>query len=240
MKKMYLLAGMCCILLPPCRIYAQPMPVAANDSATEKSIALFYNGINDNARLYNGFEYIMYDQRIKGYPYFLAPDMNSGDILYDGILYKNIPLLHELTTGNVVVRAFNHGVLMNLIKEKVSYFTLLNHYFVHLVPDSTNKVITNGFYDRIYNGTTVLYAYRQKSVYEDPNNFDRSFVENNHYFIYKNNTYYPVSDRGSVLSVFKDRKKELTKYLRQNNIKFRKTPEYAMAKMAEYYDTLTH
>jgi hypothetical protein len=201
---------------------------------------VFYSSINDNAGLYNGTEYIMYDPRIKGDPYFLAADLQTGDILYNGTLYKNIRMLYELTTGYVVVREFDQGVLMNLLTEKVGYFTLLNHVFIHLVPDSTNKIISNGFYDRIYNGSTTIYVRRQKTVFDDQNNFEKSFIENDHYFIYKNNTFYAVSDKGSVLNVFKDRKKDIAKYLRQNNIKYKDNAEYAMVKMAEYYDKLTH
>jgi hypothetical protein len=54
----------------------------------------------------------------------------------------------------------------------------------------------------------------------------------------KNNTYYPISSQGSLLSVFKDKKKELQQYIRSNEIKYRKEPEDAMVKIATYYDHL--
>jgi hypothetical protein len=49
-----------------------------------------------------------------------------------------------------------------------------------------------------------------------------------------------VSTESDVLKVFKDKRKDISKYLRQNKIKFKKDHEFAMIKMAEYYDQLTH
>ena len=60
------------------------------------------------------------------------------------------------------------------------------------------------------------------------------------YYIRKNNTYYSVSSQGSMLTILKDKKKELQQYIRANQIKFRKDPEEAMVKIASYYDHLTN
>jgi len=239
MKKVYPLLVMLCLLLSPVLLTAQTGMVASTDTALQKATGIFYSAVNDNAVLYNGTEYVMYDQRIKGTPYFLD-GQQTADIAYNGTLYNNVPLIYELVNNNIVIREFGQGVFINLINQKVQYFTFFNHTFLHLVPDSTDKVITNDFYDRIYNGTVKVFVKRQKIVFEEPNTFEKSFVEKDHYFIYKNNNYYAVNDYGAVIDVFKDKKKDLVKYLRQNNIKYKKGPEYAIAKMAEYYDTLTH
>jgi hypothetical protein len=181
----------------------------------------------------------MYDQHIKGDPYF-TPNVNNGAVLYDGTLYNNVPMLFELTTGKVVVKQYSEGVLMSLINEKVGYFNLYNHTFIHIVPDSGNTVITDGFYDRVYNGNITAYVKRQKIFYEDPSTYERSFLQDDKFFIYKNSAWYQVSSEGDMLRLFKEKKKDITKYLRQNKIKYKKDPEYAFTKMAGYYDTLTH
>ncbi len=241
MKKPLLFTGMLCLLF--CRvniISAQPQSSDTSIDGTQKAIGLFYQSVNENAHLFNGREYIKYDPRIKGDPYFNVADLQPGVIFYDGTLYQNVPMLYEVLGEQVVIRQYGQGVLITLVNEKIDYFTMFGHTFIHLVPDSANIDISDGFYDRIYNGNTTVFVKRQKILTEDPNTFERSFTEKDGYFIYKNNVYHPVSDRGSVLSVFKDKKKDIAKYLRQNKISFNKTPEYAMTKMAEYYDQLTH
>lgn len=240
MKKICLFACIFCPLLLPVGLNAQSAAGGNNDIAVKKAIGLFYASISDNSGLFNGTEYIMYDQRIKGTPYFMDGGRQPGDIFYNGTLYNNVPLIYEITTGNVVVRQFGDGVYLNLVNEKINYFTLFNHSFIHLAPDSANT-ISDGFYDRLFNGATKVYVQRRKSVYEDPHTFEKSFVENDHYFICKNNVFYQVSGRGSVLGVFKDKKKDIAKFARQSSdIDFRKDLEYAMVKMAEFYDKLTH
>ncbi len=231
---------MYCALLLPGLTKAQVGAINNNDVAKQKTIAVFYNTVNDNAGLYNGTEYVMYDQHIKGTPYFMDGGQQGADIFFNGTLYTNVPLIYEITTDNVVARLFGQGLFIDLVNEKIKYFTLYGHTFVHLFQDSTNKIISDGFYDRLYNGQTSVFVKRGKSIYEDPHTFEKSFVENDHYYIYKNGTFYQVSGKGSVLNVFKDKKKDLSKYLRQNDIDFKKDPENAMVQLAEYYDKLTH
>jgi hypothetical protein len=227
-----------CTLAPCVAIFAQLPPTGD----TAKPVELFYNTVNESAHLFNGTEYIMYDQHIKGDPYFM-PSVSPGSVFYDGTLYTNVPMLYETTTGKVVVRQYNNGLLINLINERVDYFFLNNHTFFHIVPDSNNTVITNGFYDRIYNGSkakVTLFAKRQKLLYEDPSTYERSFKLTDRYYLLKDNVWHAIHSQGDVLALFKDKKKDIAKYLRQNKIKFKKGPEYAMVKMAEYYDSLTH
>lgn len=52
--------------------------------------------------------------------------------------------------------------------------------------------------------------------------------------------FYEVDGKNSVLGVFKNKKKDLVKFIRQNDISYKRDPETAIVKMAEYYDKLTH
>lgn len=237
MKKTCRLAVMLILLLHYAAIWAQPVPGIADSMPAP--VQIFYRTVKQTARLYNGTEYVMYDQHIKGDPYFL-PQVQPGSILYDGTLYTNIPMLYETTSGNLVIRQYNNGVLMNLISEKVGQFTLSGHYFVHIVPDSANTILTDGFYDRIYNGSASVYVKRQKILFEDGSTFERSFILKDRYFIYANNNWYPVHSQNEALDIFKDKRKEISKYLRQNGLKYRKAPEATLTAIAAYHDKLTH
>lgn len=233
-KTLHLTFVVLCLFVPCTAILAQ----APARGDTAKPVELFYKSVNENSHLFNGTEYIMYDQHIKGNPYFLD-EMSPGSIFYDGTLYTNVPMLYEVAKGNVVVRQYNNGLLINLINERVDSFSVNNHTFLHITPDSGNTVITNGFYDRIYNGKIALFVKRQKILYEDPSTYERSFRLTDRYYLLKDNVWHAIHSQGDMLAVLKDKKKDIAKYLRQNKIKYKKGPEYAMAKMAEYYDSLT-
>jgi hypothetical protein len=240
MKKMLFLTGVCCRFMLFSAVFAQPANGGDSDIAVQKAAGHFYSTFGNYVGLYNGTEHILGDPRIKGTPYFLASEMQPANIVYDGVVYTNVPLLYEVTTDRVAVRQYGEGVLMDLVSEKLSSFYVFGHLFVNLMADSSNKVVASGFYDQIYSGSFKIFAKREKRIYEDPNTFERSYVEKTEYYLFRNNTYYSVNDRGEFLAIFKDKKKDLTKYLRQTGIKFKKDPENAMVKMAEYYDKLTH
>jgi hypothetical protein len=59
------------------------------------------------------------------------------------------------------------------------------------------------------------------------------------YYLRKNNIYYNISSKGTMLDVLKDKKKQLQQYIRSAQINFRKDPEEAMVKIASYYDQLS-
>jgi hypothetical protein len=130
---------------------------------------------------------------------------------------------------------------IRLVAEKVRYFTLLGHTFVRIVADSTRQGgMRTGFYDQLYDGRVQVLVKRVKLVHEQISSgqVDRDFYERNRYFLRKNGQFYSVNGKGSVLSVFDDRKRELQKFLREQKIRYKRDPESAMVQLARHYDAL--
>jgi hypothetical protein len=212
----------------------------AFDSSLTRALSVYTNITGVNLHLYNGSEYIDYDHRIKGNPFFLSLSFADGAIVYDGILYENVKMFYDILHDDVVIKNYNDTALL-LAKEKISSFDYAGHHFVNLVADSSETGINViGFYDVLYNGKIKLFAKRKKYIVEKINlqYAESSFIEHDAYYIFKDNVSYPVDDKRSVLNVMKDRKTELMKYLRQNKIKFKKDRETAITKMVAYYDGL--
>lgn len=207
-----------------------------------KASSVYTNAAGENLHLYNGSEYIDYDHKIMGTPYFLDSYFADGAVVYDGILYPDVKMFYDMLHDDVVIKNYNDTALL-LVKEKVSSFNYAGHHFEMLMADSAETGIkTIGFYDVLYNGNTRLLAKRKKEVIEKISTqySESSFTEHNEYYLFKNNAYYVVSDKRSVLNVLKDRKNELVKFLHQNKIKFKKSREYAMTRMVTYYDELNN
>ena len=56
------------------------------------AVAFYQQFIDPPTGLYNGSEYVDYANSIKdGTPYFMSTNFNPGSIVYDGVLYENIP-----------------------------------------------------------------------------------------------------------------------------------------------------
>jgi hypothetical protein len=210
--------------------------------STSNAIAFYNKFIGEDAHLYNGSEHALYDFRIKGFPYFESNSLQTGFVNYDSVLYQQVNMAYDIVRDELTINRYNQNFRITLVNEKITYFSLLNHYFVRLIQDTINKsIITTGFYDRLYNGKLKLFAKRQKKIIEKVTAEEGDqlwFEEHDGYFILRNNKYFSIKDKKDLFDFFKDRKKDLKRYLRKNKIRFKDAPELAILKSVEYYDQL--
>ena len=210
--------------------------------ALQQVTDFYLSSIGENALIYNGNEARIYSYTAESHPYFGSDKFIKGTVNSNGVLYNDIPLLYDMVNDKLIVLDLKKIFKIEQISESIENFSIYGHEFVRLLTDSISKSrLTTGFYDRLFNGKSVaLFAKRQKTVAEilKETHTELLFSQHEYYYIQKNNIYYPVSDKGSVLKVFGDKRMELEKFLKKNKIKFKKQPEYAMTRMAEYYDSL--
>jgi len=220
----------------------------ASQGALNNVIANFYLNIGQQSRLYSGREYQPYDPHIKGtalYP-LDAQSWAMGEVTYDGFVYKNVPLKYDIYKDIVVSLLYNHFSSYALLSERVSAFAFSGHHFVRVNAgnlENDKSGISTGFYDQLYGGKSEVLARRSKTVQNSTNQtlaLETYFIEANDYYVRKGNAYYKVSGQGAFLNVFKDKKPELQKYMKDNGFKFRTDPEVAMARLAAYYDQITN
>lgn len=153
-------------------------------------------------------------------------------------------MLYDILNDEIMINKYNQNYFIRLANEKVAYFSILTHTFIRIVPDSTSKILPGmGFYDRVYNGKTEVLVKRKKIIKEDPpsgNELVSKFVQHNSYFVKMHNAYFQVATKNSLSKLFKDKYKEIRRHLKKDKIKFRKQPELAIIKAAQYYDLLTN
>jgi hypothetical protein len=226
---------------------AQPDTVYLQNTIN-KTVSDFYVSIGEQSRLYNGSEYHSYDRTIKGNALYPpeAQGLNQGDVDYDGVVYKNVPLMYDIYRDQVVTVLYNHFSLFSLAGDRVYYFDILGRHFIRLSADSIRSDdesdISDGFYEQLYGGKTQVLAKRSKTIQNSTNQIatlETFFVATDDYYVRKNNHYYKIKKEGSLLKVLKDKKPALQKYIDDNNIRFGSNPQVAMARIAAYYDSLT-
>jgi hypothetical protein len=203
------------------------------------AISLHSQSVGKYSHLYNGSAYVDYDISIDGHQYFISDDSEEGTVYYNGALYHDVPMLYDIRNDELIVDEYSFPHKIRLLAEKVSYFSVRNHNFVRIVADSlTNTAIKTGFYDQLYTGQIQLLAKRIKLINEEiaSGKVEAEFVEKNQYFIWKDNRYFLVKSKKSVLKILGERKKELQKGLRENKLKFRTNKEEAMILMVKTYD----
>lgn len=228
-------------------IFAQSKPVdsTSQQHAFNNAINQFYASQGNQSPLFNGSEYYFYDPRIKGTAYFM--DVNAftnGTVLYDGVWYYNVQMLYDIFKDQVVVLLFNNFSKLSLVNEKVQSFDFLDHHFKNINSDTiANKAeLKSGIYDELYNGKTEILVRREKNIQTSSGGLsgpESYFNAYKNYFLKKGKNYFSFSGQGSLLDLLKDKKKELQAYIKSSNLKFRKDPEEAMVKIANYYDQIS-
>jgi hypothetical protein len=236
--------GVLIILSLSCFHFSFPQSSLADSNNSINTLqyakSLYYDISGDNIHLYNGSEYPGYDISFIGNPFFDTTAMVPGSIFYDGTLYENVPMLFDIQNDAVVIYRRNVNFKIRLVNEKIDHFTFLSHEFLRIAADSNNKFsLPTGFYDRVYNGNSTFLVQRKKFTKDDPvvnGEVKTRFIEFENYFVKQNNRFYPVKTRKSVLALFKDKEKDLRRFIKKNKLKFKKKPEYAILQVVRYYD----
>lgn len=207
-------------------------------TARQYQQSVYDRSIGGQSRLFNGTEHRDYLSRDEEHPYFGIDDWQWGYIYYDDERYDSVSLFYDLSRDQVITEHMLSGAKIELISTKISAFTMNGHYFERLYRDSSG-VISEGFYERLYNGDTKVYVRRSKLLTSraSGNELLYSFEERNRVFLLKDHVYYPVRSKKSVLKVLSDRKPGLRDALKREKIIFRNERERGIVLMAQTYDS---
>ncbi len=222
----------------------QAIPDSVNTMLAVKNLTERYNqALEEEKHIFNGKEYISQDKYfLKGHPFFIASEEQEGDVYYDNFLYTNVPLLYDVMVDQIVLSAPAGSLLFKLENQKVAYFKVHGHTFIRLTTNSmAQAAIRTGFYDVLFDGKTKALAKRIKEPVEDitDRGMEGSFLVKDKFFIFKNERYFPVSTKKSVLKVFAENKKILQKFIRSQRLNFKKeNREASLVKLVQYYNTL--
>lgn len=210
--------------------------------AKENTVLFYQQQLGSQRGLFNGSQYPGYPYSFaKGHPYFYNDTSNNGSIVYDNVPYENIQLLYNEVLDLVVLNQNSRSI--QLISEKISRFTILNHLFIRLVKDSLSpSVPKSGFYELLYAGNTSVFKKETKKINEEVKGLSTELLRNiettTTYYIKKNNIYYPVKSKSSIVNIYQDKKNEMESYIRNNKLKYKKDKENMLVKTTAYYDQL--
>jgi len=207
--------------------------------SADTAVSYYYKFTDQRSRLYNGKEFIPYDPRIEGHPFFYDRELLKGSVTYDGLLFENANMQYDLVKDELVIQHFDVFFKLVLISEKVKDFKIADHYYKRLVKDSINKLpFATGFYDFLHQGNILLIARRTKRIDETvTDKINKKIVEHNYYYISRNATWYQVKNLKSLLATFGDRSREVRQDLRKNHLKFRKNREASIIRAVTFYDS---
>jgi len=211
-------------------------------SVTSSTINTFHQLTADQSGLYNGPEYPGYDFRFKkGSPFFYTDHFTPVDIIYDGILYRDVPMLYDNLKDILVLEDSLYPVQLH--SRRIDEFTIAAHHFVRpQKSDINNSIFDNQFYELLSNGKISVLKKQVKIITQDisvSEGIERSIAESENYYLKKNNVFYLIRDQNDLIAVFHDKEKEIRDFLKKNRLKFKKDRENTLLQTATYYEQIT-
>ena len=237
-----------CILFSP---FIQGQPVSHDSLSPEtappyvEALQQYHGYLSPETALFRGPEYVAYDRLLKsGQPYYGENKKRPGTVYYHGIYYAPVDLLYDIVSDQVILSDSYNVFKIALIGEYIDSFTIQDHFFLRLRDSLNHTAPRNGFYERLYNGHIILLKKEKKTILEDlySSNVVQRYIEgtDSSYYLKIGNDYHSVSTSKSLFNTLKDKKKELKKFIRSNQLSMRKDRENTLIKVTAWYDSQAH
>jgi len=213
-----------------------------NSLSNTYPVKLYFNAIGENAHIYTGYEYFTPDRNIKGSPYYLTDSPWPSDLIYDDSYYQNIPIMYDVVKDEVVINRLGQNFKISLVTDKLKSFTLRKHEFIRVSGDSVNgNQLATGFYDRLFNGRTIVLAKRKARLQETYvySQINYEYIREDIYYVIVAGQIVQVDSKSSVLKLFNSKKSEIKAFIRKNKLNFKSDFEKTLVAISAYYDQLT-
>lgn len=222
--------------------FAQPLLTDSSQyrSAQHNLIQLYVDSVKENLRLYTGTEFTAAYRSSAGHPFFEYAEPQKGDVHYNGIIYPGVKLSYDLTQDEIIFVTPASNLNIKLISQKVNWFSFNDHLFINLRKDSNSVDLPDaGFYELVYDGFYSVLVKRKKKMEETSREDNISkFVQYTSYYARKDDIYYTVDSKRSLLALCKDKKSELVKFIQKENLDFKKDPGLTIIKVIDHYTQL--
>lgn len=225
--------------LPFSQTFSQSTDSIALGKSRKYAESLYDNFFKHNNRLLVGAGYKELTNPSNGHSFFLTDDFIGGDISYGDELYRNIPLLFDLVSGEILTERPSDGSKIVLIKEKVKEFTIDNHRFVQL-KSSLDLSLSHRFLEIIHQGKVSAYILWSKETKDDLSGRTVRVVitDKKKYYIEKEGVFFTVRGKNSILQIYKDQKSLMRKYMKNAKMRFGENQAMAISALTRYYNSI--
>jgi hypothetical protein len=212
-------------------------------TAVTNTISIYKKQLGDQSSFYNGSRFSPTGYVFRtGSPYFISDSFYMGSVEYDDILFDSVYLLYE-DMRELLVSRNKDNYPLQLINQRVSSFIISGHSFIRVTADSLHPGIPRtGYYEILYPGHSQLLKKTFKTIIEEPSVYENTVIrrieETDGYYMKKAGAYHRVNSKTELLGLMHDHQKEIQKYIKKNNLNFRKNREDLLIRTAEYYDQI--
>lgn len=235
----------------PSFLFAQPIVSSDSDSSGMRKVLSYYTAsLGINAAIYTGSENA--DPRYPindGFPFYGSDNAVKGEVFYEGVLFKDVPMWYDIVTNEVAVQHPKMNARIALNSNKVQYFVLGNFLFIPRPAEIRKPLSTDDFCRVLYDKKTALLAGYRKKMFEVIQ--ESQYVTNysrleSEYFLLKDGVYHQYRNISGLINLLDDKKHELQQQLKKlrdgmkrDGGRLNTNSELAMISLVEYYDEIS-
>lgn len=205
----------------------------------QNPVALYTKSIPMTPEIFNGGEYVEYPSVFLGHAFFQTNSYTYTDIVFNGIVYRDIPALYELVSQNIVVLNPTHAKKVMIQSNKVSEFILKTQFgavrFVKGQLIGNNQDYKERFLEEVV--PDGLFAFHRKSVQREIKGLER----NSRFDLYENfillheKDLIDINGKNDIIGILGMDKKSTRKMLKEKGIKYRKNHRAYHTAIVQFY-----
>ena len=215
-----------------------------SDSAFDKIKDIAENIYGSDDRLINGEINQFLAPNIEGSPFFLRNEWISGDILIYGVQFSNVSIKYNIENDEIsfINHESNRSVSTTVLsKPFIDSFRIDGHLFVN--SNTLNVKNPLGFIEILYKGKhftsflkhRVNHIVKQTDTYQHLKYYDLKPIM---YILY-DSEFISLKSEQAFLDEFPVFRKDISKFIHQNKIRFKKTDPDQLLKLLKYCDEIS-
>ncbi len=210
---------------------AQQKPLKADELI---NLSNYIYGADD--RIAYGKIYAPSNKKVIGHPFFLSEQMKKGTLFLNGLKFKNVNLNYQIVTDQIFYKGENPTITI-LTNSYIDSLIIEDHILIN--SDKINITNPMGFMELLFQGHHVSYLKHKVGItmVTTSNSVSTKYLSPKfNLYIKHNNQLISLNTKKRLLSYFDSNKKEISRFMKRNKIKFKKATSSQLLSLLKFCD----
>ena len=191
---------------------------------TDRYAAEYMNSVSEYATVFSGNREKPLGFTTRNHSYFKEQNFVTGRLSYCGITYPEVQLRWDLYKDELVVLSpSNYGITLR--SEHIDFAEFHGYHVYYLRSDSLLGCPPAGNYILLYSGGCTVIEKLSYQLYTEHSTSEYYFALATKFYLKKDGIYHKVTSRKSLLKVLHTHRRDLKRFIRVNELRFKKDGE---------------
>jgi len=218
--------------------------LSAQDSllppAADHFAAGYLTAVDHHAAIFSGNREQPLGISASNHPYFKEQNFTTGRLSLGGIIYPNLQLRWDLYKDHLIVLSpKNYTIAIN--NATVDFFEIHGYHIFNMHPDGLAGCPPAGYYILLHSTDHYVLIEKQSNYLQEDNvrNKRFNFTTTYKFFLLKNDVYYKIQNKKTLLKTLETHRKELNQFMRANNLKYKNDAEKTVYETVKEHEKLS-